>query len=95
LLNIEPISRRTYQLLSLVPRYSRDSAPRSENEMNQNLKAQMKRIPLIAGVFGLIMISIGLAGLFVEKLSNNDGALLISGAIILSSLLIDWRSPKN
>jgi phosphatidylglycerophosphate synthase len=63
--------------------------------MNQNLKAQMKRIPLIAGVFGLIMISIGLAGLFVEKLSNNDGALLISGAIILSSLLIDWRSPKN
>lgn len=35
-------------------------------------------------VAGIALVAAGLAGLFVEKISRDDGALLIAGAILLA-----------
>jgi hypothetical protein len=55
----------------------------------------MKKIPLITGVCGLILVSIGLLGLFVEGISKDDGALLVAGTILFSAAQLNWRGHSN
>lgn len=51
----------------------------------------MKNLPLITGAIGLLLLCIALFGLFAYRVSQNDGALLIAGAILFSAAVIHRR----
>jgi membrane-bound ClpP family serine protease len=55
----------------------------------------MKNLPLIAGTCGLLLLAVGLLGVFIEKISKDDGALLIAGAILMSAALLCLQKPAS
>ena len=65
--------------------------PKKIVQSSRGTPPKMKNIPFITGAIGLLLLCIALFGLFASRVSQNDGALLIAGAILFSAALIHRR----
>lgn len=52
----------------------------------------MKRLQWVTVIAGSTMMLIGLLGMFVERVTKDDGALLISGTLLLCTALLKPRA---